>query len=61
MTIKRIECGPVYSKVVIHGDTVYVTGMAASDLSADVAGQTRQVLEQIDAALALAGSISGCG
>jgi len=56
MTITRIDCGETYSKVVIHGDTVYLTGMAAHDTSADIRGQTRQILDQIDEALAQAGT-----
>ena len=44
------------SQAVVHGDTVYVAGQVASDASADVAGQTRQVLASIDKLLAAAGS-----
>jgi len=56
MAIQRIDCGEIYSTVVVHENTVYLTGMAASDTSADVKGQTRQTLDQIDSALALAGT-----
>lgn len=54
--ITRIETGPRMSKAVVHGDTVYVAGIVADDLSADTAGQTRQVLAEIDRLLALAGT-----
>ena len=54
--IERIHPGPRLSQAVIHGDTVYLAGQVAADPSADVAGQTRQVLESIDRLLAEAGS-----
>ena len=54
--IKRIEPGPRMSQAVVHGNTVYVAGQVASDTSADVSGQTRQILSRIDALLAAAGT-----
>ncbi len=54
--IKRIEAGPRMSQAVVHGTTVYVAGQVANDTSADVAGQTRQILARIDALLAVAGT-----
>ena len=54
--IKRIEAGPRMSQAVVHGNTVYVAGQVASDTSADVSGQTRQILSRIDALLAAAGT-----
>ena len=56
MTIERINPGPRWSQIVIHGDTVYLVGVTAQDKSLDVKGQTKQVLEQIDALLARAGT-----
>lgn len=60
MTIKRIgvtsEYGPLMSRGVIHGDTVFLSGVVASDLTADTESQTREVLETIDGLLAEAGS-----
>jgi len=56
MAIKRIDPGPRLSQAVVHGDTVYVAGQVAADTSADCAGQTRQILNQIDALLAQGGS-----
>lgn len=56
MSIERIEVGPRMSQVVIHNDTVYLAGQVADDPTADVAGQTAQVLARIDRLLAAAGS-----
>lgn len=33
---------------VAHGDTVYLAGIVADDLEADMEGQTRDVLRQLD-------------
>ena len=42
MTIQRIETGARMSKVVIHGDTVYLAGFTASKaLAGGVAEQTQ--------------------
>ncbi len=54
--IQRLQPGPLYSGAVIHGGTVYLAGKVSSDSSLDVKGQTRNVLEQIDATLAECGS-----
>ncbi len=54
--IKRIEVGPRMSQAVVHGNSVYLAGQVADDPSADVAGQTRQILASIDRLLAAAGS-----
>jgi enamine deaminase RidA (YjgF/YER057c/UK114 family) len=54
--LKRLETGPRMSQAVIHGNTVYLAGQVADDTSADVTGQTRQVLATIDRLLAAAGS-----
>ena len=56
MVIQRINPQRRLSHAVIHNDTVYVAGAVARNTSADVAGQTRQILERIDAVLAEAGS-----
>jgi enamine deaminase RidA (YjgF/YER057c/UK114 family) len=56
-TITRIESGPRMSKAVIHGDTVYLAGLVASDpKNQDITAQTKDILGQIDALLAKAGS-----
>lgn len=54
--IERIEPGPRMSKAVVHDGTIYTAGQVAGDPSADAAGQTRQILDKIDAILAAAGS-----
>jgi len=48
--------GGILSDAVEHGNLVFVAGTVADDLAQDIAGQTRQVLASIDAALAKAGS-----
>jgi enamine deaminase RidA (YjgF/YER057c/UK114 family) len=54
--IERLQPGPRMSQAVIHGNTVYLAGQVADDTSADVTGQTRQILAAIDRLLAAAGS-----
>ena len=44
------------SQGVVAGSVVYIAGQVADDTSADVKGQTAQVLAKIDAVLATAGS-----
>jgi enamine deaminase RidA (YjgF/YER057c/UK114 family) len=44
------------SAAVVHGNTVYLAGQVAGDPSADVRGQTEQVLKKIDDLLAAVGS-----
>lgn len=56
MTIERIQVGPRMSQAVVYNHTVYLAGVVADDSSADVAGQTRQILGKIDALLAEAGT-----
>ncbi len=56
MSVQRIDGNARMSKVVVHGDTVYLAGQVADDPNADVAGQTKQILAKIDGALAEAGS-----
>jgi len=59
MSIDRRHVGPRMSQIVVHGDTVYLAGQVADDPSADVAGQTRQIVEKIDRYLAEAGTDKG--
>ncbi|MBS0589012.1 MAG: RidA family protein [Proteobacteria bacterium] len=54
--IQRIEAGARMSEASIHQGVVYLAGQVAEDASADIEGQTRQVLAAIDALLAAAGS-----
>jgi len=56
MSIERFEPGPRMSRAVVFDGTVYTAGHVPDDASADVAGQTRQVLARLEATLALAGS-----
>src|SRR5580704_9551901 len=57
MKIERHETGPRMSKVVIHGDTVYLAGIVAdSPKGKSTAEQTRSILSQIDSFLATAGT-----
>jgi len=56
MTIRRLQPGLRMSQAVIHADTVYLAGQVADDPTQDVTGQTRQILAQIDALLAEAGT-----
>lgn len=56
MSIVRLQPGRRMSEAAIHNGTIYLAGQVASDNSADIKGQTAQVLAQIDALLAEAGS-----
>src|SRR5690242_12055202 len=57
MSIQRIDVGPRMSKIVIHGDTVYLAGLTADKaLGQGVGEQTREILAMIDGFLAKAGT-----
>ncbi|MBT5267551.1 MAG: RidA family protein [Rhodospirillaceae bacterium] len=60
MSITRHEIttgsSPRMSRCVVNGDMVYVAGLTASDSSADIKGQTQQILDKIDGYLATAGT-----
>ena len=56
MSITRFKTNRRMSQAVVHGDTVYLAGQVAADNSADVAGQTEQILGKIDSRLAEAGT-----
>ena len=58
MTIDRRHVGKRMSALVINrvSGTAYLAGQVAGDPTADVSGQTQQVLELIDSLLAEAGS-----
>lgn len=55
MTITRHEGLPMFSSVVEHGDTVYVSGLVPKDRTLDVTVQANDIFKQIDANLAKAG------
>lgn len=56
MAIKRFQTGPRMSEAVVCNGIAFLAGQVAEDPSQDITGQTRQVLAQIDALLAEAGS-----
>lgn len=56
MSITRHEPKQILSSVVEGGGLVYTAGVTADDFSKDVKGQTKEVLDEIDRLLALAGT-----
>jgi enamine deaminase RidA (YjgF/YER057c/UK114 family) len=57
VTINRIDVGARLSKVVIHGDTVYLAGLTADKTAGQSVGaQTQEILAAIDGLLAKAGT-----
>ena len=54
--IQRFEVGPRMSELAVHNGVAYLAGQVPEDASQDITGQTRQVLEAIDALLAQAGT-----
>lgn len=57
MSINRIDVGARLSKVVVHGDTVYLAGLTADKTAGhSVAAQTQEILATIDALLMKAGT-----
>lgn len=56
MTIERIDPGARMSEVVAYGGLVFLAGHVSSLTDAGVTEQTRDVLAQIDAHLAAAGT-----
>ena len=56
MNITRHDQSAILSQAVEHGETVYLAGIVAKDLSKDVKGQTREVLGEIDRLLTKCGS-----
>ena len=56
MTIKRHHVGPIMSRIVEAGDTVYLQGLTADDKSGTSEEQTANVLAKIDGLLAEAGT-----
>ncbi|GAN97921.1 translation initiation inhibitor/endoribonuclease L-PSP [Komagataeibacter europaeus NBRC 3261] len=58
MTIKRLQPEERLTSAVVHGHTVYLAGQVADDPTLDAEGQTADILRQIDALLAEAGTSS---
>jgi enamine deaminase RidA (YjgF/YER057c/UK114 family) len=54
--VQRFDVGTRLSEMAVHNGVCYLAGQVAADSSQDITGQTRQVLEAIDALLTRAGS-----
>lgn len=54
--IRRLQPETRLSGAVVHDGTVYLAGQVAEDPSLDAEGQTRDILRQVDALLAEAGT-----
>jgi enamine deaminase RidA (YjgF/YER057c/UK114 family) len=50
MPIRHVRT-PIAHRAVEHGETIYLAGMVADDKSLSVGGQTKQILEKLDALL----------
>jgi enamine deaminase RidA (YjgF/YER057c/UK114 family) len=48
MQITRYQTTDRMSRVVVHGETIYLCGQVAKDDSADIKGQTATTLEKIE-------------
>ncbi|RFD20842.1 RidA family protein [Komagataeibacter melaceti] len=58
MTIRRLQPEERLTGAVVHGGVVYLAGQVADDPTLDAQGQTADILRQIDALLAEAGTSS---
>ncbi|QFU01970.1 Enamine/imine deaminase [Halomonas sp. THAF5a] len=56
MTVTHHDSNARMSQITVHNGTVYLAGQVPSDPSADMRGQTEQVLARIDDLLARAGT-----
>ena len=56
MSIVRHEPSAIFHKAVEANGFVFLSGLVAGDTSEDTAGQTRQILVEIDRLLALCGT-----
>jgi enamine deaminase RidA (YjgF/YER057c/UK114 family) len=54
--IQRFDVGTRLSEMAVYNGVAYLAGQVPGDASQDMAGQTAQVLAQIDALLARAGT-----
>lgn len=54
--IQRHHSDQRLSRLVVHGNTVYLAGLTADDRKKDMKGQTVEILAKIDKLLAEAGS-----
>jgi enamine deaminase RidA (YjgF/YER057c/UK114 family) len=55
-TVVHIDAGPRLSEATVFGDRMYLSGMIPEDTSADITGQVKQALAEIDSLLARGGS-----
>ncbi len=56
MAITRLHPNGMFSKIVIHNDTIYSAGIVSAEWRGDVRFQTTSILEQIDSLLAEVGT-----
>jgi len=56
MTIQRLQVGSRLAGAVVHNGLVYLSGQVPDDGTADITGQTQQVLRKMDQLLKEAGS-----
>ena len=54
--VQRFDVGARLSEMAVHNGVCYLAGQVAADGSQDISGQTRQVLQAVDALLARAGT-----
>ncbi len=54
--IKRFDVGTRLSEMAVYNGVAYLAGQVPEDTTADITGQTQQVLAEIDALLARAGT-----
>ncbi len=54
--ITRLQVRERSSRIVVYNGMVFLSGQTPDDYSLDITGQTKQVLDKIDAALAEAGT-----
>ena len=54
--IQRFDVGPRISEMAVHNGVAYLAGQVAADATLDAHGQTADVLAQVDALLARAGT-----
>jgi enamine deaminase RidA (YjgF/YER057c/UK114 family) len=56
MNIERFDVGARLSEMAVHNGVAYLAGQVPEDATADITGQTQQVLAAVDRLLARAGS-----
>lgn len=56
MSVRHIDPGLRLSEATVLGDRMYLSGMIPEDTSADITGQVKQTLAEIDSLLAKGGS-----